>query len=214
MVSVENEIFPLRKYNKFHSVVVLCWTLLLYMFRALFIVLYSLSAMSYWIGMFSARIFFRASSFLLLFLFSPILCVCLCASAEHIRSSASFALCDSSRFSFLLAIIFCTRPNGAFSYFVFSCSCFCLSLRIDTFYLFANVFPFLCFLSLSYCIYGVTSVPISHQKREKKYTLQSYGDGNSDNQKQSKWKWEQTFNLQSGANEKEHTPKELSINDW
>lgn len=169
MVSVENEIFPLRKYNKFHSVVVLCWTLLLYMFRALFIVLYSLSAMSYWIGMFSARIFFRASSFLLLFLFSSILCVCLCASAEHIRSSASFALCDSSRFSFLLAIIFCTRPNGAFSYFVFSCSCFCLSLRIDTFYLFAIVFPFLCFLSfsLSYCIYGVTAVPIFHQKRKK-----------------------------------------------
>lgn len=106
------------------------------------------------------------------FFFSSLLfcvCVCLCASAEHIRSSASFALCDSSRFSFLLAIIFCTRPNGAFSYFVFSCSCFCLSLRIDTFYLFAIVFPFLCFLSfsLSYCIYGVTSVPISHQKREK-----------------------------------------------
>lgn len=113
--------------------------------------------------------FFRASSFLLLFLFSFILCVCLCASAEHIRSSASFALCDSSRFSFLLAIIFCTRPNGAFSYFVFSCSCFCLSLRIDTFHLFAIVFPFLCFLSfsLSYCIYGVTAVPIFHQKRKK-----------------------------------------------
>lgn len=119
--------------------------------------------MSYWIGMFNVRsFFFRASSSF---------CVAVVAVATAAEPTAvvvfffAFSLCvsftvflllhycHSSRFSFLLAIIFCTRPNGVFLIrFVFLslfanrhvlfvchrfslwpfclCSCFCTDLTL------------------------------------------------------------------------------------
>lgn len=126
MVLVENEIFPLRKCTISS---ICCWMdgcMYCCVFRVLFIVLYSLSAMSYWIGMFGAQFFFLGHFHLRRFFFTLALVVLLLL---FVFGSVFFpffphALCHSSRFSFLLAIIFCTRPNGVFLIH----SCFCLSL--------------------------------------------------------------------------------------
>ena len=122
MVSVENEIFPLRKYNKL-CVCVCAEELLLRVSCAFhcFIFPERNELLNWYVQ--RSQFFFRASSSfcvvvvvvvataaeptaVVVFLFSSPLCV----------SFPVFLLlhyCHSSRFSFLLAIIFCTRAECA-----------------------------------------------------------------------------------------------------
>lgn len=116
MVSVENEIFPLRKYNKFHLVVEAIAACISCAFHC-FIFPERNELLNWYVQcshFFSASSSSSSSFFLLLY---P-------ASSFSLLALRFFCttLCRSSRFSFLLAIIFCTRPNGVFR-FVFQCLC-------------------------------------------------------------------------------------------
>lgn len=151
--------------------------------------------MSYWIGMFSVGSFFSGivvCIFFSFFLLQLSLCIyilllsLLCCIDVNlcvyvcVWVRASFALCHSSRFSFLLAIIFCTRPTGVFVllfFFFFLFRFVFLSLFANRHVLFVcHRFSFLFFtlthfLSIHISL-EVTSVPISyrHTNQKKKHT--------------------------------------------
>lgn len=179
MVSVENEIFPLRKYNKFHLLLELLLRVSCVFHCFIFperneLLNCYVQRSHFFFG------HYRRFSFFCSF-FCSILC---CFLFPSVFPCSFFFFCTMPFVPFFISfghyLLYATQwrffPSSFHSLRVFLSH----SLRIDTFYLFAIVF----FSSL--CIFE----SLLHRSSTPKYALQSWGDGNSDNQKQSKWKWE------------------------